>query len=272
MQKGFSSVLILVFIVLILGVGSIGYYAFINKNQPNQKVTIQNKENSLVPTSSPTPLASTKRKLYTAYEFLEPGYIKPVEIRISDDCYKQVSDPSFGNGTKFVCTSLGEFVLNANIKLKIQPVYTADKSKLENVEQIDIEFYENGQKLPIKKYRTDWGGAYVNYLNLKVSYLDKNNIYIDDSSGHETGIGNYHWDGSKWNELKAWDWIKHDFPDDYTPNFSLLVSEKYIKVIEENYCCDVIYDDNNPDRVQYRQIYTLDRETEEIIKKEKTPR
>lgn len=274
MQKGFASFIVII-LILVAGIGIAGYTILIQKttNKELEQLTpsispSQTNTPSISPenltTSTPIPQPTHKMlDLYTAPRFVEPGYIKPVEVTVSDICYDK-------NGI-FICKSLGEVNLTPSVKVKIEPVYTATKKTLDTIDEVMIEFYENGQKLSIPPYKSYWQ-ADANWFLLEVSYLDRDNIYIDDGSGHETGFTSYYYDGTKWNELDPWEWIENDFPDIHHPVFSLVVSSKYLKVVEENYCCDTIYSSDDPNRVMYRQVYTLDRITKKIIKKEQTPR
>lgn len=100
-------------------------------------------------------------------------------------------------------------------------------------------------------------------------------FYAFDGGGHE-GIATHHYFNGQYltdyNEgMKAilGDEFKTDW---YFPPFSIYVTDSYLKVIEERYCCDTTFDTEDEDRMKYKKFFLFDRENMEIIEEGKFER
>lgn len=180
-------------------------------------------------------------------------YIKPVAIKIKDSCIKY---PAEGKTTA-ICENLGEANINPLIK-------TVIKAKEGNYE-VYLEFYKNGTKLDIPIYYfPSFIDSNIDWFVLYIYFIDENNIYISDGGGFEGYPSHYFFNGEIWEKLNLWLLINNDFPDDLQPPFSISVSPEYLKITEENYCCDIVYT-NTEERENYRMVYTLNRFSKEIV-------
>ncbi len=201
-------------------------------------------------------------------------YIKPKLIKINTECFKFEYIENIGRKVSIVCDNVGEIMLSSSRKA-ILKAKENEKVLSEQDPKFDLylEFYENNIKLNIPPYFfSSFADANLSWFNLYISYLDKNNIYISNAGWHEAYQSHYFFDGKKWNKFSPWDLIKEVFPDNIQPPFSILISKNYIKIIEENYCCDTVYDYNNPKRKKFREIFIIDREKFNILKREQIER
>lgn len=112
------------------------------------------------------------------------------------------------------------------------------------------------------------------WFNFSFVALGTDEIYFKDSSGHE-GIPQ-HYIAKGHNLINLGELIKgiliDKFPKERFPQIGLTFYPSFIRVEEENYCCDTLYDTSNPEREKYRKVFFLDRKTFSVLKEDKMAR
>ena len=112
------------------------------------------------------------------------------------------------------------------------------------------------------------------WFNFSFVGLGTNELYFKDSSGHE-GIPQ-HYIAKGTHLINLGELLKgllaDKFLNEIFPQINLTFYPSFIRVEEENYCCDTLYDSNNSEREQYRKVFFVDRKTYNIFKEDKVPR
>lgn len=100
-------------------------------------------------------------------------------------------------------------------------------------------------------------------------------FYAFDGGGHEGIPVHYYSDGrflTNYNDVMQ-AVLKDEFSMDYVfPQFSIYVTPSYLKLIEERYCCDVLFNLDDPDRKNFRKFFIFNRANLDIIEKGKFAR
>ena len=125
------------------------------------------------------------------------------------------------------------------------------------------------QKIP--SYLTE-NPAWFQYSFIVMS---PDEFYVFDGGGHEGIPGYKYFSGGRWINLNTLlqEKLQDQFQEDYAfPQLAIHVSPSYLRVEEQNYCCDTLYDVHNDERVKYRKVFILDRETYEILQEDKVLR
>lgn len=200
------------------------------------------------------------------------GFITPATLKLDSNCF-QFSGPSEKREITVTCKSLGSAKLSPVTSVLIKPrLYQKTLTAQDDVFDAYLEFYQKGEKLPVpRQYFNTYAVENTDWFLIDVSYLNINNIYLTDRSGHESDPLNYIYANKKWRAFDPWKIVQKDFPDIQQPPFSVQISQRYLKVIEENSCCNQSYT-ADPDRQNYRMIYLLDRGTKKIVQAEKVLR
>lgn len=74
------------------------------------------------------------------------------------------------------------------------------------------------------------------------------------------------------NEVMTWKLQSAFLADGMFPPLELTVYPSYIKVEEQNYCCDTVYNPEVPGRDKYKKVFYLDRTTLNMLKEDKVAR
>jgi hypothetical protein len=109
------------------------------------------------------------------------------------------------------------------------------------------------------------------WFSLDVRYINPSAIMVTTHI-FEAFPAHYYFNGTQWKRFSPWEYVSSVFPDNTETPFSVEISDSVIKVTEENYCCDKLYNVNSPDRRNYRQVYYLDRQTMKVLKTDRIPR
>lgn len=219
-----------------------------------QQVSIKN---STVPVNNLLPSPTT--------EEISSEYVQPKPIAIDEGCLKSQFIKGPGQKISVTCNQVGKVDLSSSVKAVLRSRHQEKILRGTDYEfDVYLEFYENSTKLNVPPYYFPSFAADVQFFGLNISYLDKNNIYISDSGGHEGYPSHYLFSGTSWSKFSPWDLVKNVFPDTIHPPFSVLVSQKYIKITEERYCCDQVYS-NTPEREANRMVFILDRVSKKIL-------
>lgn len=112
------------------------------------------------------------------------------------------------------------------------------------------------------------------WFNFSFVGLSTNELYLKDSSGHEGIPQHYIAQGTQLINLGELlkGVLADKFPNERFPQINLTFYPSSIRIEEENYCCDTLYDSSNPEREQYRKVFFVDRKTYNILKEEKVKR
>jgi len=200
-------------------------------------------------------------------------YVQPKSIVIDEGCLKSQYTEGTGQKISVTCNQVGEVALSSSVEAVLESKHQEKILTGTDYEfDVYLEFYENNIKLNVPPhYFPSFVDANAGWFGLNISYLDKNNIYISDSGGHEGYPSHYFFNGTSWAKFSPWDLVKNVLPDTIQPPFSILISQKYIKITEERYCCDQVYSDT-PDRKANRMVFVLERVSKKIIETSKIPR
>ena len=148
---------------------------------------------------------------------------------------------------------------------------------------VEVRFYMGEKEWVIPRFKTpSFIDSNPDWFSLKIWYKSGSAVYIATSGGHE-GYPEYYVtylgaNQPKWDKLDIWSLVKDVFPDTTQPPFSLEVGPQYIRVTEENYCCDTVHKDS-PERNANRMVYVLKQEYDEktqpmyrLVDKDSLPR
>lgn len=206
-------------------------------------------------------------------EVISGEYMQAKTIAIDEGCLKSQYIEGMGQKISVTCNQVGEVGLSVSVRAVLKSRHQEKILTGTDYEfDVYLEFYENSTKLNVPPYYLpSFADANARWFGLNISYLDKNNIYISDSGGHEGYPSHYLFNGTSWSKFSPWDLVKNVFPDTLQPPFSVLVSQKYIKITEERYCCDQTYSDT-PDRKANRMVFVLDRASKKIVETSKIAR
>lgn len=261
--------LTVVFSVLLTAV-VVGSVVYMWQKSANEKV-VQNLEqkisvleqqisikDSTVPVNNLPPSPTT--------EEISSEYVQPKPIAIDEGCLKSQYIEGTGQKISVTCNQVGEVALSSSVKAVLRSRHQEKILTGTDYEfDVYLEFYENSTKLNVPPYYfPSFADANAGWFGLNISYLDKNNIYISDSGGHEGYPSHYLFSETSWSKFSPWDLVKNVFPDTIQPPFSVLVSQKYIRITEERYCCDQVYNDT-PERKANRMVFILDRVSKKIL-------
>ncbi len=100
-------------------------------------------------------------------------------------------------------------------------------------------------------------------------------VYVTDDSGFESiSQHKYFHSGLQMdlNNVLTWKLQSSFLADGMFPPYKLTIYPSYLKVEEQNYCCDIVYNPEIADRRDYRKVFYLDRTTLNILKEEKVAR
>jgi len=124
------------------------------------------------------------------------------------------------------------------------------------------------------EYRTPTFAEEPEWFQFSFVALGTNEIYIEDSSGHESMPR--HFIVKNKTLVNLGELIKgiliDKFPKETFPQIGVTFYPSFIRIEEENYCCDTTYDATNPEREKYRKVFFLDRKTYNILKEDKVER
>ncbi len=100
-------------------------------------------------------------------------------------------------------------------------------------------------------------------------------VYVTDSTGFESvSQHKYFHSGLEmdFNNVLTWKLQPAFLADGMFPPYALTVYPSYLKVEEQNYCCDLVYRPEVPGRKEFRKVFYLDRATLNILKEDKVAR
>ncbi|MFH1030271.1 MAG: hypothetical protein V1770_03370, partial [bacterium] len=137
-----------------------------------------------------------------------------------------------------------------------------------------VRFYGAGDSYFFRN--ADYTNIYLdNFFSISLIALSPEEILIKDKSGHESMPQYTYIYRNKilnFNDVIHWK-LFHFFETDSFPlPYNITVYPYYFKVEEENYCCDALYDASDIERVNYRKIFYLERDSLNFLKEEKVER
>lgn len=200
------------------------------------------KQEASEPTSSVSSISS--------YPKTEDTWIEPVSLSYDLACLI----------TSANCSDLGQAqigMIDSTVRARIFPIPN-------DRENIEIRFYMGEEEWVIPRFKTaSFLDANSSWFGLKIWYISGNSVYIATSGGHE-GYPEYYVahlgaTQTKWEKFEPWSYVKEQFPDTVQPPFSLEVGSQYIRLTEENYCCDTAHSDT-PERNANHMVYVLKQE------------
>jgi hypothetical protein len=220
-------------------------------------------QNSQVPEVSVTQVPGPSSVSTATSQQVRADFVNSVSLSLKTQCLMG-SGPSLSLKAK--CPALADAELPGGYFVQLIP---ESKTKLGRAFLRFFDSKERNLRIPQYFFETsvtdnpDW-------FSLSVHFVSPQAIYVQTSS-HESYPSYFFFDGKQWQKFAPWDLVKSFFPDTRQPPFSLAVSEKYLKLTEENYCCDRVYTDSS-DRRANRMVYILDRATNAVVKTMKIPR
>lgn len=100
-------------------------------------------------------------------------------------------------------------------------------------------------------------------------------IYVIDNTGFEAFPQHKYIHSGlsvNFNDVLTWKLQSAFLADGMFPPYALTVYPSYLKVEEQNYCCDIVYNSEVAGRKEYRKVFYLDRTTLNVIKEDKVAR
>lgn len=201
--------------------------------------------------SEPTSPASVA--LDSSYPEIEETWIEPISLYYDATCLIKTAN----------CSDLGQAqigISDQTVRARIFPIPN-------DSENVEIRFYVGEEEWVIPRFKTaSFIEANSSWFGLKLWYNSGSSVYIATSGGHE-GYPEYFvshlgMTQPKWEKFEPWSYIKEIFPDTTQPPFSVEVGSQYIRLTEENYCCDTVHSDT-PERNANRMMYVLKQEYNE---------
>jgi hypothetical protein len=188
---------------------------------------------------------NTNKPFLSSYPKIEDTWITPVSLSYDRACLIKASH----------CSDLGQAQIGGDgVRARIFP-------KSDDREKVEIRFYTGEEEwVAIPRFTTaSFLEVNEDWFSLKI-WLNNSSVYIATSGGHEgypeyfvSYLGATH---PTWEKFEPWNYVKGKFPDIIQPPFSLEVGSQYIRLTEEDYCCDTVHS-NTPERNANRWVYVL---------------
>lgn len=127
------------------------------------------------------------------------------------------------------CENLGWARLDNGVIVELQPEDPSD------FEQVRLVFKQNGEDLGVQPLEVDSMIGTANWFELRVYFLDSENIYVWNRSGEEFTPGNlWFYNGIEWKDLDLVENVKKNLPEEYqSEDFTvrdILISDAIINV------------------------------------------
>lgn len=125
------------------------------------------------------------------------------------------------------------------------------------------------------EYKTlTFADANSDWFRFSFVALGPDELYFEDDSGHEGIPNHYLVKGIRLINLSEMlhGLLADEFPHESWQQFGITFYPSYMRVEEENYCCDILYNSSDPERTANRKVFYIDRKTYQILKKETVPR
>jgi hypothetical protein len=212
----------------------------------------QEKEGNVVPSHAQDP---------SSFSLPTLSFVEPVVLNINQDCLNNAKNIISISSD---CPNLGEKLLTDDV---VATIDTQSRSLPKNKDFDIILTIENkNSSAPIPPY------AFPSFLTIDpdafmihISYLSDDEVYVRYAKEPQGYPQYMHYDGKEWKEFVPWDLVKDDFPDEIEPPLSVRMSEEYVEITEENYCCGSRYAAYDSDRFNYREQMILSKEDYSIV-------
>lgn len=149
--------------------------------------------------------------------------------------------------------------------LKVVIVFEQMAEKGKAAKNIGVMSFENGYKM------FDAGSA----SGPSAVAASAEEVYVTDNTGFESvSQHKYFHSGLEmdFNNVLTWKLQSAFLADGMFPPYALTVYPSYLKVEEQNYCCDLVYRPEVPGRKEFRKVFYLDRTTLNTLKEDKVAR
>lgn len=186
----------------------------------------------------------------SSYPETEDTWIEPVSLSYDSACLIESAN----------CSDLGQTQIGiggGSVRARIFPILNDRKN-------VEVRFYMGEEEWVIPRFTTaSFLDENSSWFGLKIWYNSGSSLYIATSGGHEGypeySVAHLGANQTKWEKFDPWSYLKKQFPDTMQPPFSLEVGSQYIRLTEENYCCDTVHSDT-PERNANRMVYILKQE------------
>lgn len=266
----------------LFAVAFIGWIAYIYGTQVSQKQVANEAPTTSKAASQEEPVVS-ESKLY--------GHT--ARFTYSPRCFSGTVQQGAGNGDELFelkadCDIIAQQPIDVTTIAELVPEKREVTAKTDSSTfSLQLVFSRNESRLDIPALTVDAlstipssinGGTVFNWNDqadgfyLDVSYFDDTHIFATRNPIFEGAEANFELVNDSWKEVSPFEWLKPVFPDKFQPPFRLSAVDGYLVVTEQNYCCDIVHNPDDPERVAFRMQYWLDPNTKEIKLTKKIPR